>query len=63
MSDIKLDDDIAAKITMLTVKEHFDIIKDGLDESTVLSMSDEELGERIKTALALEIVYKFFGGK
>ena len=62
-SKIELSSSAADEITLLTLKQHFDIIE-GLigDEQKVLEMNRVDLGENIKLALALDIVIKYFGG-
>ena len=62
-SKIELSGVAADEITVLTLKQHFDIIASQIDdESKALEMKSETLGENVKLALALDIVIKYFGG-
>lgn len=51
------------EITLLTLMDHFDTIKDGLEAKDVLTRPAKDVGEDIKLALALDIVIKYFGGE
>ena len=62
-SKLELNSAVGDEITVLTLKQHYDIITGQIDnEKKALEMNNELLGESVKLALALDIVIKYFGG-
>lgn len=63
-SKIELNSVAADEITVLTLKQHFDIISSQIDEeSKALKMNSADLGDNVKLALALDIIINYFGGR
>ena len=62
-SKLELNSAVGDEITVLTLKQHYDIITEQInDEKKALDMNSVDLGENIKLALALDIIIKYFGG-